>query len=448
MSKEETFEDAVNEYITRTQAMMREDNQEGIPEPPYDQVLPMGREWAGPGKQYGYWLTVTEDRIQRLCRIYGETNPLYADPNYGPKTRYRSQLCPVGYLARVRYPSAHGARRPQGYPVANFISGAAYELYDVLRVNDAFVSAKTQSELLDKKGSRGRLLFLISENFYWTTHGDLVGKCYGTQIMIPMRTMGTSRAMRVEDVGKQMLYTRNVAQYSAKEIAQTKQDLQSEEIRGAVPQYWEDVEVGEQLPPVTLPPWTVQDMSINGIVGIGARSFKQDYLYKKENPGSARTHPLTMWPYSGGEHDDSLIAPYRGQRAAFDFGVQRCQFAARLFTNWMGDDGFLRAWYVALRKMVYYGDITTYRGEVVQKYKVVEKGEAGPGGIPREAEYCAVGIRFAGVNQLGEQEAPGTATIFLPSKDLGPVKLPIPHPPRPPYVPFDTHRKEWYVGAT
>jgi acyl dehydratase len=447
MAEEQSFEDAVNEYIERTKAMIGTNSLERIPEPPYDSLLTMEKPWEGPGLIYGSPIVATEEAIQRYCRTSGESNPLFTDPAYAATTRYGCQLCPHGILARVRYLSVHGARRPGGYPVANFISGGAWEHYDVLRVGDAWDSAQTMSEFLDKKGSRGRLLFLIGEVFWWNLRDELVAKCYSTQIMVPMRSMGAQRAMPVEQVGKELIYSRNVSQYSAEEVAQVVQDIEREEVRGAEPRYWEDVQVGDKLPPVTLPPHTIQDMTTGGSIGPGGVSFERDYLAKKAESGRGRHHPVTNWPYSGSEHDDSLIAPYRGQRAAFDHGIFRAQWPQRLFTNWMGDDGFLRAWYIAFRKVLYYGDLLTFNGEVVKKYRVTETGIAGPGGVPGEAEYCAVGIKYAGVNQLGEASSPGTATVYLSSREYGPVQLPIPHAPRPPYVPFDTHRRDWYIGS-
>jgi len=55
-----------------------------------------------------------------------------------------------------------------------------------------------------------------------------------------------------------------------------------------------------------------------------------------------------------------------------------------------------------------------------------------------------VGISIDGTNQVGEAQAPGTATVYLPSRESGPVKLPIPHPAKPPFVNYNTYHKDWY----
>jgi hypothetical protein len=82
----------------------------------------------------------------------------------------------------------------------------------------------------------------------------------------------------------------------------------------------------------------------------------------------------------------------------------------------MGDDGFIRRVYVQFRKPNYYGDTTWFNAEVVRTYKDKVGDE----------EYGAVDIRILGTNQVGETSAPGTATVYLPSRGK-PVKLPVPH---------------------
>ena len=110
----------------------------------------------------------------------------------------------------------------------------------------------------------------------------------------------------------------------------------------------------------------------------------------------------------------------------------------------MGDDGFIRRQYSALRRPVYYADVTTYTGEVVKKYTEVQKGNSEPSGVPGEAMYHAIGIRWQGVNQVGEAQVPGTATVYLPSRENGPVQLPIPHAAKPPFVNYEKFRNDWY----
>ena len=213
---------------------------------------------------------------------------------------------------------------------------------------------------------------------------------------------------------------------------------------------------GDALGPLILPPWTLQDQLVYHSVGyatIGGQDNAGDILafepmYHRMRAGTtvgSITHPVMGWPWTWNtEHEDALLAVFRGQPGPFDFGVQRSQIPQRLFTDWMGDDGFIRRLQMAFRKPVYYSDTTVYRGEVVKKFKEVQEGEKGEGATPGKKQYYAVGIKYQGLNQVGEAQVIGTGTVYLPSREAGPIDLPIPHPAKPPFVSYETFYRDWY----
>ena len=209
------------------------------------------------------------------------------------------------------------------------------------------------------------------------------------------------------------------------------------------------------------PPFTLLDQISGGIVSDstqGPRQYEEgeDLTYdglhfegvfhrNRKRIGGAGTHPITRWPWGPrDEHPDAVTAPFRGQPLPFDSGVRRTQAANRLFTDWMGDDGFIRRYQTALRKPLYYGDTTIYTAEVVKKFKELQEGEDAPGGIPGKAQYHVIGMNLQGSNQLGEIQMQGTAALYLPSRENGPVKLPVPHKSSPPYVPYETFYRDWF----
>ena len=445
---EQTFEEAIAEYIEKSREQFGVEIMENIPPwppTPFEQGPP----------PFEAAMRLESRTITTFATNLGDDNPLYTDPEYGKSTRYGCQIAPGVILASIRYPTGHGARRPQGYPVANFYSGTAYEFYDAIRVGSKFRTTKVPSELLEKQGSKGLLLFLITELNFWDYHGDLVGKAYSTQIQVPTLTMGGSRSMDVSRLGERMLYERKAGRYSPEEIEDIVQKMEGKKRRGAETLFWEDVDVGETFGPVVLPPWTLQDQLAYHFLTYAASAgedmpgdvyaFEPAYHSVRKNPGRARVHPNTYWPWTpGNEHEDAVLSPYRTQPLPFDYGLQRCQFPQQLLQNWAGDDGFIRRQQASLRRPVFYADATSYTGEVVKKFQVVEKGDKEPGGVSGEHEYYAVGIRIAGTNQLGEEQSPGMATVYLPSRESGPVKLPVPHPASPPYVDYETFRRDWF----
>ncbi|MBI2862140.1 MAG: MaoC family dehydratase N-terminal domain-containing protein [Chloroflexi bacterium] len=440
--QEETFEQAVTEFIEKSKGMIGGKPTEGLPlapPAPYDRS---GPPFVSP-------LFLDEEAIRRYSYSIGDTNPLFTDQQYAKHTRYGCLIAPCTVLGLIGTSVVHGPRRAQGYPVANMYAGSAFEFYDVVKVGSRFRSSKVTTEVFERPGgARGRLIFLISEMLCWLFHGELLGKTNGTMIMIPRETMGTSRAMNVERLGEGMLYKRGDQGYSAEQVDELVEQLHVEYRRGSEPLYWEDVAVGDTLPAVAFPPYTLQDMrqyyAMNRMRFTPA--FEPAYREAKARPAEARTNPITGWPYSPAEdeHTDALLCQYRDLPGPFDAGHQRVQTVQRLLTRWMGDDGFVRKLYAAIRRPLYYGDSPIYSGEVATKYVAVERGEDGPGGVPGEARYGAVGVRIVGINQHGELHCPGTATVYLPSRELGPVQLPIPHSPRPPYVSVSVYSRDWY----
>jgi hypothetical protein len=83
-----------------------------------------------------------------------------------------------------------------------------------------------------------------------------------------------------------------------------------------------------------------------------------------------------------------------------------------VFTNWMGDDGFLWKLRTELRGLNIHGDTTWCKAKVIRKY--CDNGK-----------YCVDAECWA-ENQRGEVTMPGTATVILPSREHGPVVYPEP----------------------
>ena len=208
VTSSQSFEEAVAEYIEKSRAQIGEEIMEHIPPwppAPFEQGPP----------PFEAALRLDSQSIKSFARNLGDDNPLYTDPDYGRSTRYGCQIAPGVVVSTIRYPTGHGARRPEGYPVANFYSGTAFEFFDAIRVGSKFRTTKVPSELVEKQGSKGALLFLITELNYWDYHGDLLGKVYSTQIQVPTATMGGGRSMDPKRLGERMLYERGASNYNA-----------------------------------------------------------------------------------------------------------------------------------------------------------------------------------------------------------------------------------------
>jgi hypothetical protein len=186
--------------------------------------------------------------------------------------------------------------------------------------------------------------------------------------------------------------------------AQIEDMMEKEEIRGANPRYWEDVNVGDTTQPLVKGPLGVGEMmawahSIGG--GGEVHAFKVRSL---------RKHPAWGWknPETGASetidqvHEQEEAAKGIAIPAAYDVGAQRNSWVSQGITNWMGDDGFLKNLYCEYRRFNVYGDIQFIKAKVTRKYE-------------KDGEHL-VDMDAWAENQRGEVTAPGKATVALPSK--------------------------------
>lgn len=335
------------------------------------------------------WNTqVTADSIRHFAFGTSDDHPLWLDPEVAGKGPYGKLVAPPAYLTSVLYPILHGA--PMEAPLSSLIGGVEYRWERPILEGDQLRAESVQKELYEKKsGSGRRLIFIISEVTYWNQRKEVVAKATGTMI-------------RATQVGTELLFDRPLYRYSPEELEQIGQ-AQTDERRTEGTLFWEDVQVGQEIPGIVRGPLTIGDMvSWQAAIGPSYRAGRLGYLDCLKAPHTAVKNPVTGWPvkYSQ-QHEDFNLAAQRGMPGPFDNGVMRFAWVAPLLTNWMGDRGFLRRLYVQVRAPGIYGDTLWLTA------RVREKG--------REGDAAVVKLELAGVNQVGATTTAGEAEVVLPS---------------------------------
>jgi hypothetical protein len=130
-------------------------------------------------------------------------------------------------------------------------------------------------------------------------------------------------------------------------------------------------------------------------------------------PGFFRPDELNIPDVHQRVHWDQDWARRAGNPSIYDYGRMRETWLVHLCTDWMGDDAWLSTLDVQFRKFNYVGDTHWMGGRVTRTYLA-------DGGRP------AVDLDIWGQNQRGEITCPGHATILLPSREHGAVRLPDP----------------------
>jgi acyl dehydratase len=363
-----TVETQIDEFITRSRALTGKEVQERTP-------------WN---------TTASPDAIRHFAYGTSDDNPLWLDPAYAAKSHYGKLVAPPGFLTSVLYPILHGA--PMQAPLSSLIGGVEYHWLQPILEGDTLRAMTKQVDLYEKKSSSGRrLIFIISEATYWNQRDEVVGRAIGTMI-------------RATQVGTELLFERSITRYSAAELEKIGQALKNEVRTGNRPLYWEDVQVGQDIPPIVRGPLTIGDMVCwQAAIGPSYRAGRLGYLDLQKVPHTAVPNPITGWPvkYSQ-QHEDFHLASQRGMPGPFDNGVMRFAWVCPLLTNWMGDKGFLKRLSVQVRAPAIYGDTIWYRGTVTDKV--------------RTAEHAVVKIRVTGTNQVGGTTTTGEAEVILPCR--------------------------------
>ncbi len=345
--------------------------------------------------------------IDDFCRATGEANPLFTNPAHATNTKYGCLIAPPTFLAAIRYPAAEGAYAKADFGLARALTGVDFEWFDAIRCGD---KAQTSLKLIDAsegKGWKGRpTAVLKSEAVYRNRYGGLLAKATGTMTFTPLER------------GKEMIIDRPMYRHSKEDVKRIEAGINGEVIRGSKPLYWEEVKVGDELAPVVK--GAVDQTDLIMWQEATAPFLRVTELAMKEAmdmPGKRRINPATGWPYYNAdqEPDDFVAAPLNGISLPYVREIEMACLTGNLLTNWMGDEGFLKRLEVNVHQPLLYGDAAWYKGNVVDKYKV-KMGDT---------IYRAVDVAVTAMNQLGETNVSGSATILLPSPGHQ-VVLPIP----------------------
>jgi hypothetical protein len=190
--------------------------------------------------------------------------------------------------------------------------------------------------------------------------------------------------------------------------------------RGAEPRWFEDVDEGDEISPMVKGPLTVTDMVCwhvgMGMGVYGVAPLRLGWRNRRRIPRFYQRDELGGWDVMQRVHWDPEFARRSGNPTTFDYGRMRETWLIHLCTDWMGDDAWLWRLRVEFRKFNYVGDAQWLGGRITRKYLL----DGSDGQRP------AVDLELWARNQRGEVTAPAAATILLPSREHGPVRLPRP----------------------
>ena len=341
------------------------------------------------------WNTGTGvDTVRHFCHGIGDSNPLFCDPEYGRSSRWGQGVAPGCYLYTVD--STTVAPKLRG--IQWMYGGTEWEWYKPILHNQKITTRVRLLDAVEKRGAHAKTFIVqTGEILFYDEQSQLIARALGS----------TARTARAKAADGLRYEPRPPHSYTREEIKAVYDGIAAEEIRGAKPRLWEEVQDGDELQPLVKGPLNITDM-ICWYAGGGHtyHAHERAYQYRRRHPADAYVDPETGAEDSPARgHAQDYMAREVGMPGGYDVGTQRISWLGNLVTHWIGDDGFCRVLRAKLRRPNVFGDTSWCRGTVTGKR--IEDG------------IHLVDLALRVENQRGETTADGTATVELPCRKAG-----------------------------
>jgi hypothetical protein len=342
-----------------------------------------------------------EDAFRHVAEAYGDDNPLWWDHDH--KSRWDGPIASPHMVGgdtmigedEVRL-DAETKGLLKGDPLRGvhaFYSGSFREWWNPLRPGTRVGRRNALVGVHDKVSEfAGRAVHEWSAEVFAAVGGPVLSAQY--RLMIRTERQKATERKKNDEI--------EIRPYTDDELAAIDAAYASEHRRGPEPRWWEDVEEGEEISPLVKGPLRVTDMVVwhtgMGMGLYGVKALRLSYEQRQRVPSFFKP-------------DDLEWARRAGNPAIYDYGRMRETWLIHLCTDWMGDDAWLWKLDCQFRKFNYVGDTHWMRGRITRKYLA-------------EGDRPAIDLDVWGENQRGEITTPGHASILLPSREHGEVRLP------------------------
>ncbi|GAF43607.1 FAS1-like dehydratase domain-containing protein [Rhodococcus wratislaviensis] len=348
----------------------------------------------------------SRDAIRHFVWGIGDNNPLWLDEAYAQGTRWGGVLAPPCFLYAVDYTVV----APKLPGVQWIYAGTDWTWFDVVRMDDKFdvrASLSGQREMSGKTFSR----WVLQDgeiDYRRRDDGDLVARAIG-------HCARTPRSRSAKPSAESASTPERGTRYTPEQLAAIEEQVLAEAPSGAKTRFWEDVNEGDVVPSVVKGPLSIVDIVAWYSATQGAQPYggvHGDALrYRKRHEDFHINETTGAKDSAGRGHLEAQTGQDVGMGGAYDVGPQRIAWAGQMLANWLGDEGFLHKLNVEVRRPNLVGDTTWWHGEVTAKWQA--------------DGHNLLSVRIWAVNQQEIRTAWGDAVVVLPSRQRGPVTLPL-----------------------
>ncbi len=363
----------------------------------------------------------TLDSFRHVAEAYGDDNPLWSDDTYAMGTVWGGAIAPpplVGGDTLIGHDEVDEVASDKkdlmkGDPLRGvhaFYSASAREWWAPLRPGRQITRRNALVGVFDKPSDfAGRAIHEWTGQVFRDADAAAGAGVLAAQYRLMIRTERQKARERKKYEAIELV------PYTDEQIAEIDAQYAAEGPRGRETRWWEDVVEGDAVGPMVKGPLTITDI-ICWHVGMGmglygVRPLRLGAQNRRRIPRFFHRDDLNIPDVMQRVHWDPEFARRSGNPTTFDYGRMRETWLIHLCTDWMGDDAWLWKLDCQFRAFNYVGDVQWLRGTIVRKYLA-------------EGDRPAVDVDLVAENQRGELTTPGHATILLPSREHGAVRLP------------------------
>jgi acyl dehydratase len=364
-------------------------------------------------------IACTDEAVRRFAICIGDDNPLFTDPDYARTTRWGGVIAPPAFEKSmginrnpVMDPDEAKVTSKALRGVQLYHSGGENFYYAPITQGARLYRSRYVKAVEDKQSEfSGRSVIVTNGLCLWNDDDTVLvdGVDWFVHAERKEKTAGAKKYAREEP-----------AFYTDEQLEEIEAAYDGEYRRGGNTLWFEDVTAGTQLPRMVKGPLTITDL-FNLHMGAGWLVYgnwpnRLAYENRKTLRGFYSRDEFNSWDTVQRVHWDKGLAEQVGVPMMYDIGPVRQFHVSNYLTNFVGDDAWIHRIRFEFRRFNYIGDVTWMSGEITE---VRSDDILGP----------LMEVSLRGTNQRGSDNIRADATVLLPSRQFGSVKLPSSPPP-------------------
>ena len=316
---------------------------------------------------------ISREMVYDLADAMEYRNPLFLDIGHASRTRFKRLICPPLATWKEWHQTINyfGAGQegileiPTTVKSYGYNGGAEWTFYRPAFIGDLLTRHYKVTDVYEKQGRSGALIFVIREEIQKNHNGQIVLKARRTNIFRELK----EESEEFKDIPKVRLPPLSPPERNDSVVVPSWEYSRQ--------RWFGDIVVGEELPGITKGPITTTHL----------------VRWAAANGNYARIH----W-------DLSFAVARQNLPHVVVNGSLKNQYFGELLMRFAGDEGWLRRYYIEHRGMDYAGDVLALSGRVI--------------GLKDEGDYGLVECDIELRNQRGNLTAYGNATVALPKLNM------------------------------